>query len=128
MDERALALLADIRDELRALRVDLAERRDQRRLSPSDLDLLTVLDPAIKLAVGPRAFTVCELKTHADLPQFGALRDGIAAAGGANKVGRLLKRAAGVDVHGLQIRCVGTDREGLLRALAASGRVDRIAA
>ena len=112
MTADAVELLRDIRDELRALRADLAGR--QRRLAPADRDALERLLPIIASTVAGRVFGVAELAAHARLPSATALREALASIGGSRKVGRLLARAAGADVNGLRVVRVGEDSAGAL--------------
>ena len=119
-------LLAAILEELRGLRADLADRK-RGRLSLADRALLAAFLPVVAAVVGARAFTVRELVDHARLPTEAALLDALAAAGGANKAGRLLKRGNGIEVDGMMAWNVGDDRDGLVwRVRAAIRRADRI--
>lgn len=118
----SLAVLCEIRDELRRLREAIVGGQ-RGRLAPADRAALADLLPIVAAAVADRAFTVRELRDHAALPSQLVLRDAIEANGGPNKLGRLLKRGDGFDVAGWRVERIGNDRDGLVwRVRAATGR------
>jgi hypothetical protein len=121
-DERTHALLELVLAEVRALRAEIAVRRDapDRALDLAHRAVLRAILPTIAGIVAGRAFTVGELQGHARLAEFGALRAAIDRAGGANRLGRLLRRAAGCEIDGLRVEHVGEDREGLVFTVASA--------
>jgi hypothetical protein len=124
-DAPIAALLRELVSEIRGLRGDLAQRQ-RRRLTPADEAALRALLPVVAAAVGDRAFTLAELREHALLPMQTELRSALEAAGGPNRVGRLLRRADGFAVEGLRAECVGDDRDGLVWCVrGVVHRVDR---
>ncbi len=130
-DTDLLALLRDIVDEIKGLRSDLAaverQRSAPRRLSRADEEALVALFPALAAAVGTRTFSVHELHEHARLPVAPAvaLRAALAAVGNPRRIGRLLRRAEGVDVGGYRIVANGHSREGMLLSVTAITRKTR---
>jgi hypothetical protein len=121
-DERTHALLELVLAEVRALRAEIAVRRDapDRALDPAHRAVLRAILPTIAGIVAGRAFTVGELQGHARLAEFGALRAAIDRAGGANRLGRLLRRAAGCEIDGLRVEHVGVDRDGNVFTVASA--------
>ena len=113
MSDAALAaILIEVREELRALRRDLAARSG--RLSPDDRELLGRLLPAIGGARGSEPFAARDLaEEHPELaPIIGGL---------SNKaLGRLLARAQGSEINGYLAQHVGVEiNVGLWRIVAA---------
>jgi hypothetical protein len=123
-DERTHALLELVLAEVRALRAEIAVRRDapDRALDPAHRAVLRAILPTIAGIVAGRAFTVTELQRHARLAEFGALRAAIDRAGGANRLGRLLRRAAtaGYEIDGYRVKHVGVDRDGNVFTVASA--------
>ena len=125
-DRRTHELLEALIEEIRGLRAELGNRRDAApRVDREDRDLLDGILPAIASATGARAFTVSELQRHARLAEFANLRAAIDRAGGGNRLGRLLKRAAGYEIAGLRVEHIGEDREGLVFTVASCGELRR---
>jgi hypothetical protein len=112
--------------EIRGLRADLANRREAPRVVTEDRQILAAVLPAIATAVGDRLFTVSELQRHARLAEFGSLRAAIERAGGGNRLGRLLKRAAGYDVGGLRVEHIGEDRDGLVFTVVSAANCGEV--
>jgi hypothetical protein len=104
------ALLVEIREELRALRREVAELRGrpQGRCSREDLELLGRLLPAIAGSRGSREFSSAELHAGNDR----AIRNMVAHLE-PEALGRLLLRAD-VPVAGLLVERVGHDRKRVL--------------
>ena len=116
-----VAILAELREMNGRLAV-----RQPARLSRADQDALVAILPVVAEVVAHRVFTVRELREHALLPSQGALREAIERVGGANRLGRLLKRGDGVAVAGYTVDHVGQDRDGLMwRVRAVPDRIDR---
>lgn len=86
MGEEALDLLRELLDEMRGLRADLAGQR--RRLAPADHQALALLLPVLAAVVGPRAYSVAELRVHATLHDQTELRDTLARAGAPRRRAR----------------------------------------
>lgn len=84
------------------------------RLSDVDHHRLQALLPAILAAVGILTFTVASLFERAAMPGQDALAEALRAAGTPRAVGRLLRRAEGIAIAGLRLRCTGTSGQGLL--------------
>jgi hypothetical protein len=89
--------------ELRALRADLAMRREAGPLAAADYVVLGPLLTAVAEQVGPDEFKVCEL---IEMP---ALEEVIAGRN-AKALGRLFERAAGIPVAGYVVRRWGEER------------------
>jgi hypothetical protein len=127
MTDVAVDLLRELVAEVRAQRHELREMnrhlaaRQPARLSRVDERALLMLLPIIGRHVGERVFSVHELVAHARLPGEVELREAIAAVGGANACGRLLKRGADVIVGDWHVEHVGDDRDGNL-FVARAGR------
>jgi hypothetical protein len=111
-DAAIVSLLTELVVEMRGLRADIAGRQ-RGRLARKDHDLLAALLPIVHAAVGFRAFSVRELREHAESPVGSTLHAALTSAGGPNKVGRLLMRGAGFVIDGYVVECVGEDRDGL---------------
>jgi hypothetical protein len=117
-----LALLAEIRDELRGLRTDLATSAP-RALTPIaayDAELLR----AISATSEGRKFTVSELlETISDRAEDRRLRDAIVSALGTvdgRRLGQLLRRVEGVNIDSLCVARVGEGRDGIAWRIASS--------
>jgi hypothetical protein len=110
LTDEGLELLREIRDEVRALRADLAPRRRP----PTRADLGKHLR-AIAALVGDNLFSVSELLEHAAIPEGEALRAAIMALVGelnGRKLGKLLRDIEGREIAGLRVERVGEDRLG----------------
>jgi hypothetical protein len=116
MSEEGLALLRDLLAEVRALRADIAISKPRRAPSHADAVAFAKLLPEISSALPNVTFSVRLLHDYAALnaPQYFALRDALASAGGSRKLGRLLRRGAESDIAGFEIAAVAPSREGML--------------
>lgn len=115
-DPEALALLREIRDELRAIREAIeSERRPSRSLRHQDRAALLAILPVLYSAFPESLFScwqVLDLAAGTDALGLN-LRT---ALGGltAPRLGKLLARAAGFTIEGFQIRRQGQDGNGAL--------------
>ena len=118
-----LAVLIEIRDELRALRRDfdalpralIAAQRERGTASADDS--ARYLLRAISDFVGVRVFSAGELARHATLPQSTDLNAAIVRACGvvnARRIGKALARVEGQSIDGLVISRVGADAAGVV--------------
>ena len=109
-----------VREELRA-----ALQPAPARLGDADRELLEALLPATFDAADGALFNVGELYRHARLPLAADLRAALAPIGGAQRLGKLLRRAIGVPVAGFIVERVGEDRgSALWKVLRESGGTD----
>jgi len=106
-----MALLREIRNELRGLRADLAERK-RGVLAPADLAKLKLLLPAIYADISDLSFTVASLQESVDLVPGAPLRQALATCGAGRAIGKLLRRGAGHDIECLRLHQVGNDSTG----------------
>ncbi|MBA3505913.1 MAG: hypothetical protein H0T80_09075 [Betaproteobacteria bacterium] len=126
-DQLAVALLTQIRDELRAIHTTLAARRPAASVNDdSAADLLR----AIAATTRGLTFTVSELLEHAEIVADRAadqrLHDAIVAACGAvngRRLGKLLGRLEGRELDGLRVVRVGVGRDGIAWRVVAGLRV-----
>ncbi|MBA3776979.1 MAG: hypothetical protein H0X11_11155 [Betaproteobacteria bacterium] len=126
-DQLAVALLTQIRDELRAIHTTLAARRPAASVDDdSAADLLR----AIAATTRGLTFTVSELLEHAEIVADRAadqrLHDAIVAACGAvngRRLGKLLGRLEGRELDGLRVVRVGVGRDGIAWRVVAGLRV-----
>jgi len=112
MDRDILALLAEIRDEQRAIR-KLLERRQV--LSPRDRTVLEKVLPAIAGAKGSGWFTVAELLKGSDAGVRHVLI-GISQS----LMGGILRRGEGVNVNGYVVEKAATERGARLWRVVAA--------
>jgi hypothetical protein len=133
-----LSLLREIRDEVKALRGDLASRRQEPEamvadllraiavasqghgssLTKADRAALSVLLPAIAESIGSEiVFTVADLVIRSE--NHPPLRAALTGAfgdinGSARRIGKMLARGVGVVEGGLHVERSGSVREGVL--------------
>lgn len=110
--------------ELRALRRDLREmvRARVTQLHPADRTKLQVLLPAIAAGIGDRLFTSKELIVFAESELSGAeqfravLEQAISTIddNAGRRLGKLLARAAYLDVGEWRVEQIGSDRDGAI--------------
>ncbi len=114
MELRALAgEVRGLRGELRALRADVARLRGAPRLSRMDVARLSRLLPVIGAVHGSELFTSAEV-IEADAPGLRLVTAGLTP----RRLGRLLRRAAGVPVAGYAVERVAVEAGACLwRAL-----------
>lgn len=112
MTDDVLAVLIDIRDELRQIRVAL-----QPRSRPNDAAVSALLHEIV-VAVADHAFTASDLLQRIPTPDDERLRSAIVAACGSlspRKIGHLLRRYEGRDLAGLRVvRTEKVAREGTI--------------
>lgn len=114
--------LDDIRDDIRALRADVARLlSDSGTLGDDKAALVSALDAATQ----GLKFCVSELLLHAEVVADRSadlrLRAAIVAACGSingRRLGKLLSRIEGKDVDGLKVVRVGTSRDGIIWQVA----------
>ena len=116
MSDAALAaILVEVRDELRALRRDLARAESGR---PAQPERFAALLPIVAEFVGQRAFNTAELIRHALLPEAAGLRAGIMDAVGvehqARKLGKWLRRVEGHIIGCWRVHRIGRDAQGAI--------------
>jgi hypothetical protein len=133
--EQLFALFTELirrQDEI-LLRLDqLAQTITGRHQQPkstsaSDQELLARILPLIYDEVGSAAWSINDLRAHAELPNRGEWRqrwlDALASAGGALRLGRLLARAAAIEVNGLTVERRRASRDGCMwRIITAESR------
>jgi hypothetical protein len=114
-EEGTLALLVEIRDEIRRLRADLAAKRvlDSEQFA-HDADAAIVREVAAFLGTGC-AFSAAELIDGADEHLRSAL-----AGLDASQLGRLLARAEGCDMGGVRVVRCKCDQNGVVWRIAAT--------
>jgi hypothetical protein len=114
--------LAELRQEVRGLAERVAALEafaPRRRLAVADRVALETFFPLIASAVPrDRLFSVRELVEHADVTRDVALC-AVLAATTPRKLGRLLRRAAGIEIAGYVVSIVGRDRDGAVLRLSA---------
>ena len=96
--------------ELAALKARLdAQQQPRSRLSRADRELLRRILPAIEGVKGSDDFTSAEIVHHDD-PRLGVVFDGWSAG----RLGKLLKRAAGVVIDGRMVERIGTEANAII--------------
>ena len=118
------ALLGDLQNELRAIRIELLDAIHKKRgagLRPQERRALEALLPVIHAAIEERAFNVGDLFGHANnLPSDSAAASlGVAlrAVGNSNAVGRLLARGAGIEITGYRLTDIKSGAQGMWRSV-----------
>ena len=110
-DDPALLLLRELIDEVRLLRADLAGRA-----SPPDTAAFLL---AIHNEIGDIAFNCFDLTERGALSaELGAAINQRVPGANARKLGRLFRQIEGVLYDGLILRCIGSERDGLIWKVA----------
>ena len=122
LDPGVLARLDAMLSELKAIRrLCLASAG----ADAGDVKLGELLHAIQAWTCGDYAFSVSEVIAHARLPAATDLRAAIVAiigdldAGAGKRLGQLLRRNAGRNVNGLQVRREGSDAAGAIWAIAS---------
>ncbi len=127
-DAALLAVLAEMRDEIRALRFAVEKLMAPRCKDEPDEAAIANLLRAIDAAIGARSFLCSHLRDHALLHDGEPLRAAIIAAAGAmnmKRLGRLFSKIEGRAIGGYEVHLVSSkDRKGTQwQILAADLRI-----
>lgn len=109
-------VLREILAEVRAIRAAVEARR------PAEDAATANALRQIHARTGDRVFTAGDLAEHSQLPTAAPLRaalQSVVRTVNARSLGRFLRRAEGSNQHGLIVRRVGTDRDGVLWKIEA---------
>jgi hypothetical protein len=116
MSTDELALLLEIRSELKALRVAMERPRGRG----SDEAMIGLLRAIHDVMHADYQFTSGDLSEAAELPQFASLRAALGSSS-PRRIGKLLHRIAGRNLDGMQLERADESRDGVLWVLRVCG-------